>query len=377
MSGQGSVYRKRDPETGRTIGWVAQISLGPRTSRRYRRRIRATQREAYVALDELREELRDGMRLSKQSLGDFLRWWLDESARHSISVNTYRGYDDVIAHMQPIAGIPLREVMAEDLEAVFNRMTVRRGKVANPVSPKTVRNAQLVMRRALGMAAERGLVRRNVALQVPLRKVPDRESDGISPDQARAILAAVAGDRYEAAYALAFIGLRESEVLGLGWDDIDLDAATATVRWQLVGSGATAKRTSTLKSTASKSIVPLPPFVVDRLRAHREAQRAERPVASLDGGLVFVTPRGLAVNGSWLTKHFQSLLAAAGLPRLRIHDLRHGAATLLVGAGAHPRVAQELLRHSSSRVTMEIYSHISAGQRREAADLLEKVMGDR
>jgi integrase len=88
-------------------------------------------------------------------------------------------------------------------------------------------------------------------------------------------------------------------------------------------------------------------------------------------GLVFVTPRGLPVSQSWLTKHFQALLEAAGLPTMRLHDLRHGAATLLVGAGVHPRVAQQLLRHASSKTTTEIYSHVTAAQERQAAEVLQ------
>ena len=121
----------------------------------------------------------------------------------------------------------------------------------------------------------------------------------------------------------------------------------------------------------------MPPFVIDQLRAHRTRQEAERPFVPLDGdGLVFVTERGYAVSGSWLTKHFQSLLEHAGLPRMRLHDLRHGAATLLVGGGVHPRVVQELLRHASSKTTMEIYSHVSAGQQREAADVLQHLLAD-
>ncbi len=94
--------------------------------------------------------------------------------------------------------------------------------------------------------------------------------------------------------------------------------------------------------------------------------------------LVFVTVNGLAVNGSWFLKHFRDLLRRAGLPAMRVHDMRHGAASLLVDAGAHPRVAQELLRHApGSRVTMERYAHVTARQQREAADILERaVAGD-
>jgi hypothetical protein len=101
-------------------------------------------------------------------------------------------------------------------------------------------------------------------------------------------------------------------------------------------------------------------------------QDARRPIVPIDDSLVFVTEDGLAINGSGFTKHFQALLDRAGLPTMRLHDMRHGAASLLIDAGAHPRVAQELLRHSpSSRITMELYAHVTGGQQRIAADLLE------
>jgi integrase len=131
-----------------------------------------------------------------------------------------------------------------------------------------------------------------------------------------------------------------------------------------------------LKTAASERPVPLPPFVTSRLIAHHAAQLRERfaAVVPTEEGLIFVTPRGLPVSHSWLTQHFQDLLAAAGLPKMRLHDLRHGAATLLLGAGVHPRVAQQLLRHASSKTTTEIYSHVTAAQERQAAEVLEAAL---
>jgi integrase len=373
-SGEGSVFRR--PKGG---PWMAQLSIGGRHQRRYQRRTAReagypdTRKGALAALEDLKAEQRDGLKLSRLSLGNYLRFWLDETARPAISANTYRGYEDVLAHLAPVADVPIRDVTAEDLERVFNRMTVRRGKVSAPASAKTIRNAQLMLRKALRSAEQRGHVRRNVALQVPLRHVPRNRRAALTPDMARRILAAVGGDRYEAAFALAFIGLREGEILGLAWRDVSLDAATAAVIYELKGSGESATRQQ-LKTEASEATVPLPPFVVDRLRVHLDRQREERPDGLVDDGLVFVTPRGFAVNGSWLTKHFQALLERAGLPRMRLHDLRHGAASLLVAAGVHPRIAQELLRHASSKTTMEIYSHVSAAQQREAAEVLERTI---
>jgi len=357
--------------------WVAQLSVpGPSGRRRYLRRSALTQRLAAVALDELKVEQRGGPTLtSRLSLGEYLRRWLDDSARASISANTYRGYDDVLAHLAPIASIPLTALTAEDIEECLNGMRTRRGHTPRPASPKTIRNAQVVLRRALGQAEARGHVRCNVARLIPLRKVPRANRPALTPGMGRQILDAVAGDRYQAAFSLALLGLREGEILGLAWSDVDLGAGRAELRYQLRGSGAMAVR-APLKTEASEAAVPLPAFVVDQLRGHRTRQLEERMAAGVvtEDGLVFVTARGLPVNPSWFTKHFQALLAAAGLPRMRLHDLRHGAASLLVGLGIHPRVVQELLRHASSRTTMDIYAHVSAGQQREAADALDRAL---
>lgn len=370
MAGEGSIFRR-----GTDGLWVAQLSLGGRNQRRYVTRAAQTRAGAITALEDLKAERRIGLNPSKQSLGEYLRSWLDDSARPTISANTFRGYEDALAHLEPIAGIPLAMLTAEDIERCCNLMVSRRG-MAKPAAPKTIRNVQQMLRRALGQAEARGHVRRNVARLVPLRKVPRFRVAALTPERAREILAAVAGDRYEAGYALGLLGLRASEILGLAWDDVDLEGASLTVRYQLVGSGARARR-GDAKTEASEATVPLPAFVVSRLREHRLLQLRERVKAGVPtgNGLIFVTRRGFAVNGSWFTKHFQALLASADLPRMRLHDLRHGAASLLVDAGAHPRVATELLRHApGSRVTMERYAHVTARQQRDAVELLERAI---
>jgi integrase len=365
----GSIFRRKSD--GRVI---AQLSIGPRSDRRYVSRSCRTRTEAKAELAKLFDEHVTGANLTKLSLGAYLRRWLDESAKPTISANTFRGYDDVLIHLAPIAEIPLAKVTAEDIERCLAGMVTHRGKTRSPASAKTVRNAQVVLRRALGQAEQRGHVRHNVARQVPLRRVPRSTRDALTPDAAKRILEAVAGDDYEAAYALAMIGLRASEILGLARSDVRLEApASVNVHRQVAGSGKGA-RMAELKTAASEAPVPLPPFVVTRLRTHLDAQPVPIEDGKIVDSLVFVNRAGLAVNGSWLTRRFAGLVVAAGLPRITLHSLRHGAATLLIGAGAHPRVAQELLRHASSRTTMEIYGHVSAGQQREAVELLEKAI---
>jgi site-specific recombinase XerC len=129
--------------------------------------------------------------------------------------------------------------------------------------------------------------------------------------------------------------LRASEILGLARSDINLDRRTVTIRYQITGSGRRARRVET-KTAASAATIPLPSFIIASLRQHIARQNDERPVRPIGDWLMFVSEAGFAVNGSAFTKHFQAVLARAGLPRMRLHDMRHGAVSLLVDAGAHP-----------------------------------------
>lgn len=366
MPGEGSVFQRSD---GR---WVAQLSIGGREDRRYVKRIRATRRQALSALDQLRQEHLSGVDPSKQSLGSYLRSWLDETVVGKVSPNTSRGYADAIAHFDPIAHVPLMDLRAEHIEATCNRMHAYRyvGKTKpmvdlGPAAPKTVRNALLMLRAALEQAHERGHVRRNEAKLVRLPKIRRVRRPALTPEAARDILGAIKGDRYEAAYALAMSALRESEVLGLTRADVDVEAGIVTIRHQLRGSGKAAKLAPT-KTEGSAETVELPQFVADRLRAHIAATD---PVQ-----MVFTTKRGYGVNGSWFTKHFQALLAKAGLPRMTVHDLRAGASTLLAAADTHPKLAQDFLRHADVRTTLTDYTRTTAAQRSETARILHRVV---
>lgn len=373
MAGEGSVFKRS--ADGR---WVAQLSFGPRGHRRYKRKVARTKAEARQTLEQMKADERAGLDLSRRSLGDYLRRWLDESVGPVVRVNTLRGYQANLVHIAPIADISLHQLTAEDIERCCNEMTTHRfnARSQRPASPKTVRNVQVMLRHALGQAEQRGHIRRNPAMLVPLRDATPPTVEALTPGRARAILAAIKGDRLEAAYTLAFVGLRASEVLGLARSELDLDQMSLTIRHQLAQSGRTAVLVPT-KTAASTATIPLPGFVVRSLRDHLVRQDAERPIVPIDDMLIFTTEDGYAINGSWFTKHFQMLLRRAGLPPMRLHDMRHGAASLLVDAGAHPRVAQELLRHApGSRMTMARYAHVTAAQQREAADLLEQALTD-
>ncbi|MBE1487509.1 tyrosine-type recombinase/integrase [Plantactinospora soyae] len=186
-----------------------------------------------------------------------------------------------------------------------------------------------------------------------------------------------ANDRLYALYHLiTFTGLRRGEACGLHWDDLDLDAHTLTVRWQLVQHG-WATAIDTPKTTDSEAAVALDTETVAVLRAHRTRQNRERLAAGAawtPTGLVFTTPTGGRLHPADVTDHFHHLAIQAGLPPIRLHDLRHGAATMGLAAGVQMKVISSRLRHSSPHFTAKFYGDVLPELSHAAAEVTAAVV---
>jgi integrase len=228
--------------------------------------------------------------------------------------------------------------------------------------------------------AERwGLVTRNVAKLTEPPRVPDRRVLPLSPEQVRVFLRAIEGDRLEALYLIAIgVGLRQGEILGLSWQDIDLESGTITVRNALQRVDGKLRLVEP-KSMTSRRVVPAPRIVLDALRAHRTRQLEARLLAGSrwhddPRDLVFTTTVGTPMDGIAVTRRFQVLLAEAGLPRQRFHDLRHACASLLLAQGVPARVVMETLGHSQIGLTLNTYSHVIPALGREAADRMDDML---
>jgi integrase len=188
------------------------------------------------------------------------------------------------------------------------------------------------------------------------------------------LLKASAGDSLEALYALAVgSGLRLGELLGLTWRDVDLEARAIQVRRQLSEDVHTGKlELAEPKTSRSRRRVELPSFSTEALRRHRQALTATPHPERL----VFTDSDGGPLRRSNLQRRsFEPLLARAGLRKIRFHDLRHSAATLLLAQGVHPKVVQERLGHSTITLTLDTYSHVLEGMQREAATKLDAILG--
>jgi integrase len=200
----------------------------------------------------------------------------------------------------------------------------------------------------------------------------------LSPEQARTFLQAADGDPLEALYFLALTtGMRQGELLALHWRDVNLDASSLQVRGSLqrTEGGLTVMEP---KTPSSRRQVALTRSAVDTLRQHRVAQTEERlrlGPAWEDSGLVFCNEAGRPIDATGMVaRSFLRLLRRADLPRIRFHDLRHSAATLLLGQGVHPKIVSEMLGHSQIAITLDLYSHVTPTMQRQATEAMEAVL---
>lgn len=305
-----------------------------------------------------------------------LGWWLDEHDEkwcNGVSERTRLGYRQAVkTYMsEDVRRKPLESLEPSDLQALFNRMSER------GLSPTTVRGLRAVLRRALNRAMKLGYVHRNVATLVDLPKKERKEVRVLTADDGRRFLAEAKNDRLKALwYVLLTVGLRPSEAFGLMWDD--LDGAKLRVRRSLARLSGKPWRLKETK-TGKARVVVLPEMTVQALDEHRTRQKRERLKAGdgwEDNGLIFTTPIGTPLDlNNVRKKDFYPLLEAAGLPRIRLYDLRHSAATLRLLNGDHPKVVQDMLGHASITLTMDTYSHVLPEMQEESAARLDALLG--
>ena len=243
--------------------------------------------------------------------------------------------------------------------------------------PRTCQYARAILRSALAQAVRWGYITRNVAALVDSPRVPRHEIQPLSPDQARTLLFQAREHRLGALVTVALsLGLRLGEALGLRWEAVDLETATLHVRvalqrvarsWQLVEP----------KSERSRRSIALPDVAVSALREHRVRQLEERLAAGSrwqENGFVFTSRTGTPLEPRNVTREFHGLLADAGLPRFRFHDLRHTAATFLLAQGVDPRTIMETLGHSQISLTMNTYGHVLPSLQRDAARKMDRML---
>jgi integrase len=366
-NGEGSIARHPD---GR---WWARITIpgGKRkalygkTRQEVQRKLTATLRDVQQGLPVVGE---------RQTVADFLEQWLANTARHRLRPRTFYRYQQLVRlHAVPKIGkTPLARLRPQELSELYA------ARLAAGSSPRTVQFLHAVLHRALKQALHWNLIARNPADAVTAPRPTRAEIHPLTQEQTNALLDASEGDEIEALYVLAVMtGMRQGELLGLQWADVDWDAGRVEVRHTLQwGEG-----TWTLaepKTGRSRRSIKLPPTVLHALRGHRARQRTQRLAlgpAWQDHGFVFCQADGTPLPARNLGRLFAKLLQRAGLPRVRFHDLRHTAGTSLIAEGIPLVMVKDLLGHSTIAITADIYSHVLPPHQDQVADRMERLYG--
>jgi integrase len=239
-------------------------------------------------------------------------------------------------------------------------------------SASTVKGLRATLRAALTHAVREELVTRNVAALVKLPATRKRRRRAWSSEDARRFLESVRahGDSLYAAYVLVLVmGLRRGELLGLSWDDIDLDSGELRVGWQLQRIGLRLVRRET-KTEESDQTLPLVHICTAALKMRKAAQAAVREAAGETwrdvDNLVFTTRYGTPIEPRNFNRAWEARVTAAEVPRITVHDGRRTCASLLVDLDVHPRIAMQILRHADFSITMEVYSQVTSQATRDA-----------
>ncbi len=249
-----------------------------------------------------------------------------------------------------------------------------------PLAPATVGVVHRVLRKACNDAVVWGLLPRSPLVGVKPPRAEGTEMRTWTPEEVREFLTAVTDDRLYALWVLVLsTGMRRGEVAGLRWSDVDLDAQVLAVRQTRV-SVAGEVHASDPKTRASRRQISLDQLVVSVMRAHRRHQLEERLAwgpAWVDSGYVFTREDGGPLHPERITVLFGRLVEETGLPKIRLHDLRHTSASLALAAGIHPKIMSERLGHASVAITLDLYSHVTPGLQTEAAEKLgAMILGD-
>ncbi|WP_329172927.1 tyrosine-type recombinase/integrase [Streptomyces sp. NBC_01477] len=398
-NGDGTVYQRKD---GR---WeAAGYVLAPGNTHRRTRVYGTTRKEALAKLTDKIAASNKGVPApsAQGSVAAYLTYWLETVAVHRLRETTHTRYTACVRlYLLPGLGRKkLAKLTAKDVRTWLDQLratcqccargldTARHQPQCCAVgtccrkrlSPLTLAYVHSVLKSALEHAVREEEIPRNVARNVRMGTPRPRRFEPLTAVEARAFLVATHGHRLHALFELALhTGLRKGELLGLRWEDLDLTGGTASIRRTLQRTNSTGLTALPTKTQSSERRIALPTPCLRSLEQHRDRQRQEREAAGAGwkaSGYVFTRPDGNPIEGATLTRHFNTLLRRAALRRIRFHDLRHSAATLLLEQGVELVVIKELLGHAHLGVTATVYAHVRLRLQRDAIDLLGIALRD-
>lgn len=377
--GAGTIRKKEVIRNGKPYTyWEARITTGrdPGTGKQVQRSITGkTQKEVREKLQAISVELNTGTYLepSRMTVKDWLTVWLAEYIQ-DVKILTQASYDTQVKnHIIPAIGaIKLQALNASQIQKMYNDFQ----RQAKPLSPKTIKNIHGVLHKALQQAVELKYIPYNPSDACKLPRVVKKEINPLEEQEITAFLEAIKGHKYERLFMVdLFTGMRQAELLGLKWEDIDFKSGTILVKRQLIREKKKGGQfyLMPLKNDKSRQITPAP-TVMSVLQAQKLAQTAQRLQAGQSwqgSGLVFTNETGGHLVHVTVYKSFKKVVDSIGLSETRFHDLRHSYAVAALQSGDDIKTLQENLGHATAAFTMDTYAHVSERMKKESSARME------
>lgn len=363
--------------------WTFSIELGrDENGKRVRRWSGgyATKREAAEAYNDAVSRLKrkEYVEPSHMTLAEYLvDEWLPATKAH-VAESTFANYESTTrSYVIPQLGHrPLQQLATPELNRFYAEL-LENGRTQGDggLSAKSVRNVHVVLRKSLEDAVDWSRLVHNPAAKAKSPRVQQRQMKTWTPYQVKVFLAAEKDSREFPIWRLAVTtGMRRSEVLGLSWDSLDLEEGRLSIRQSLVNVNNVPTLQSDTKTASSRRLVNLDDLTVSVLKKHQTSQYEERLLAGSawnnEHNLVFVSEIGEMLKPNRITRIFKARVEDAGLPRIRLHDLRHTHASNALQAGIHVKVVSERLGHANIGVTLNTYSHTIPAMDEQAAELV-------
>lgn len=357
--------------------WQLQIYTGTDPDgkpRRHFETVRGRKSDAQRRLTELLASLDKGVYTTpgRLTVTEHLHQWLDGYVKTNCSQRTLDGYQAIIEHhLIPALGhVQLKQLQPPTIQGYY-------GKACERLSARTVHHQHRVLSQSLKYAVRQGYLGRNPCELVDPPKPRNKVMRTLTQTEVETLLDRVKDNRYyPVIYAAISTGLRQAELLGLRWRDIDLSMMSISVSQTLYKRRGIYQFIEPKTSHSRRRVATTPKLTLflKQYRIERENLYLELgQILSLDS-LVFGTPEGKPFNPSVLSHDFGRMVKQIGLEGVRFHDLRHTFASLMLLRGAKPKVISEALGHASVSFTMDVYSHIMEGMQEDAMALLDAVL---
>ena len=362
---EGTIYQRPSGK------WRAQISIdGKRLSYSAE-----TRKDAQNWLREIRNDIERGLTHDGATLtfGEWLDEWLN-SKEHHVAIQTHSYYSQLVRdYIKPVLGmIRLRELNSRQIQRFYN------SKVSDGVGLRTIQKTHTVIHASLNSARKFGMIPFNPDDATNPPKPKSKAMKFLTQEQIKKLLevSKSTNDRYYPLYYLALVtGMREGELLALKWENIDFEKGILNVKFNLKripGGGLNIDKPKTVSSIRS---IKLGEDTIKVLRAQKK--NLEEAIFCdywHDEGFVFPSKTGTAVDPSNLLKQFRKLLEIAELPKIRFHDLRHTAASLMLNNGVDVLVASQRLGHAHPSITLDVYGHLMPSIQNEAAEIIDALV---